>query len=135
MGCGCGAIGISIAVNQELSRLCFVDANARAVSITKENCQLNGLDRYEVVFSDAGIEEARGFTLFTGNPPYFSHYKIAELFVDTAYKALKPGGRAYLVAKTASWHYNAMKKQVWQRDAYQPEGLRDCKISERRLAV
>ncbi len=111
MGCGCGAIGISIAVNQELSRLCFVDANARAVSITKENCRLNGLDRYEVVFSDAGIEETRGFTLFTGNPPYFSHYKIAELFVDTAYKALKPGGRAYLVAKTSAWHYNAMKSR------------------------
>ncbi|MBI5679161.1 MAG: methyltransferase [Planctomycetes bacterium] len=108
MGCGCGAIGISIGVNQDVSRICFVDSNSRAVYITEKNCQLNGLERYEVVMSDIGIEEECGFTLFTGNPPYFSHYKISELFISTAYKALKPGGRAFIVAKTAAWHYKFM---------------------------
>ncbi len=108
MGCGCGAIGISIAVNQEISRVCFVDANSRAVYITEKNCQLNSLERYEVVMSDSGVKEESGFTLFTGNPPYFSHYKISELFIRTAYKALKPGGRAFIVAKTAAWHYKFM---------------------------
>lgn len=109
MGCGCGAIGISIAVNQDVSRVCFVDSNARAVYITEKNCKLNGLEYYEVVMSDSGIEEKNGFTLFTGNPPYFSNYKISELFITTAYKALKSGGRAYIVAKTAAWHYKFMK--------------------------
>lgn len=109
MGCGCGAVGVSIAVNQEVSRVCFVDSNSRAVSITEKNCQLNGLGRYEVVMSDTGIKEEGGFTLFAGNPPYFSHYKIAELFINTAYKALKPGGRAYIVARTATWHQKFMK--------------------------
>ena len=108
MGCGCGAIGISIAANQDVSRICFVDSNSRAVYITEKNCQLNGLERYEVMMSDTGIEEECGFTLFTGNPPYFSHYKISELFINTAYKALKPGGRAFIVAKTAAWHYKFM---------------------------
>lgn len=110
MGCGCGAVGVSIAVNQEVSRVCFVDSNARAVYITEKNCQLNGLQCYEVIMSDTGIKEAGGFTLFAGNPPYFSHYKISELFINTAYKALKPGGRAYIVAKTAIWHHKFMKK-------------------------
>ena len=108
MGCGCGAIGISIAANQDVSRICFVDSNSRAVYITEKNCQLNGLERYEVMMSDTGIEEECGFTLFTGNPPYFSHYKISELFISAAYKALKPGGRAFVVAKTAAWHYKFM---------------------------
>jgi len=108
MGCGCGAIGISIGVNQDVSRICFVDSNSRAVYITEKNCQLNGLERYEVMMSDTGIEEECGFTLFTGNPPYFSHYKISELFISAAYKALKPGGRAFIVAKTAAWHYKFM---------------------------
>lgn len=110
MGCGCGAIGISIAVNQDVSRICFVDSNSRAVYITEKNCQLNGLERYEVMMSDTGIEEECGFTLFTGNPPYFSHYKISELFISTAYKALKPGGRAFVVAKTATWHQKFMRE-------------------------
>ncbi|NUO08328.1 MAG: methyltransferase [Candidatus Brocadia sp.] len=109
MGCGCGAIGMSIAVNQDVSRVCFVDSNSRAFYITEKNCQLNGLERYELVMSDTGIKEEGGFTLFTGNPPYFSHYKISELFISIAYRALKPQGRAYLVAKTATWHYKFMK--------------------------
>jgi len=58
---------------------------------------------------DTGIEQEQEFTLFTGNPPYFTHYKISELFINTAYKALKPGGRAYIVAKTAAWHHAYMK--------------------------
>lgn len=110
MGCGCGAIGISIAVNQDVSRVCFADSNSRAVYITEKNCQLNGLERYEVIMSDTGIKEEGGFTLFAGNPPYFSHYKISELFINSAYRALKPGGRAYIVAKTATWHQKFMKQ-------------------------
>lgn len=109
MGCGCGAVGISVAVNQDVSKVCFVDSNSRAVYITERNCKLNGLERYEVLLRDTGIEEEQEFTLFTGNPPYFTHYKISELFINTAYKALKPGGRAYIVAKTATWHHTYMK--------------------------
>lgn len=109
MGCGCGAIGISIAVNQDVNKVCFVDSNSRALFITEKNCKRNGLERYEVLLRDTGIEQEQEFTLFTGNPPYFTHYKISELFISTAYKALKPGGRAYIVAKTAAWHHAYMK--------------------------
>lgn len=109
MGCGCGAVGISVAVNQDVSKVCFIDSNSRAVYITEKNCKLNGLECYEVLLQDTGIEEEQEFTLFTGNPPYFTHYKISELFINTAYKALKPGGRAYIVAKTATWHHTCMK--------------------------
>ena len=34
-----------------------------------------------------------------GNPPYYSHYAIAELFLQTALKGLKPGGRVQIVTK------------------------------------
>ncbi len=124
MGCGCGTIGISIAVNQDTSRICLVDSNSRAVYITEKNCRLNGLERYEVILSDTGIEEECAFTLFTGNPPYFSHYKISELFVNTAYRALRPAGRAFLVAKTATWHHKFMKEvfgnaEIINRRGYQ----------------
>jgi len=109
MGCGCGVVGISIAVNQHINNVCFVDSNSRATYVTEKNCLLNNLEHYEVRLSDQGVEEDGNFSLFTGNPPYFSHYKISELFICTAHKVLKQGGRAFIVAKTASWHYTFMK--------------------------
>ena len=41
--------------------------------------------------------------LAAGNPPYFSHFKIAELFVASAHEALKPGGKALFVTKHPEW--------------------------------
>lgn len=110
MGCGCGAIGISIAKNQKLSRICLIDSNSRAIYVTEKNCQLNGIDNYETALSDKGTDEKDAFTLFTGNPPYFSNYKISELFIQTAYNSLKKDGRAYIVAKTATYHFVSMKE-------------------------
>jgi len=108
MGCGCGCIGISLAMKQAGSRACFVDSNSRATYVTERNCRTNGLQNYEVVLSDRGLDSEGRFTLFVGNPPYFSHHKIAELFITTAHTALQPEGRAYVVAKTAQWHYEFM---------------------------
>ncbi|NQU42319.1 methyltransferase, partial [bacterium] len=110
MGCGSGAIGISLARNQELTRICFVDSNSRATLLTEKNCLRNGIENAEVVLSDKGPEGDGEFTLFVGNPPYYSNFRIAELFVRTAHRALKPGGRAYIVAKTAEWHRDFMKQ-------------------------
>ena len=37
--------------------------------------------------------------MFAGNPPYYSDYRIAEVFLETALRALKPGGLCYTVVK------------------------------------
>ncbi len=108
MGCGCGSIGISIAKNHNLNRLCLLDSNSRAIYSVEHNCRLNEMDNYETVLSDNGIDQPEAFTLFTGNPPYFSNYKISDLFIQTAHNCLKKNGRAYIVAKTASYHYDSM---------------------------
>ncbi|MBF0246032.1 MAG: methyltransferase [Planctomycetes bacterium] len=108
MGCGCGSIGISLAKNQPGSSVCFVDSHARAVTLTEENCRANGLMNYRVLLSDQGLPPPPGFTLFVGNPPYFSHDRIAELFMRTAFEVLLPQGRAYIVAKKADHHLGYM---------------------------
>jgi 16S rRNA (guanine1207-N2)-methyltransferase len=41
------------------------------------------------------------FDLFAGNPPYYSDFRIADLFLRTAHDALAPGGVCLTVAKTA----------------------------------
>lgn len=108
MGCGCGCIGISLAVNEPTSRVCLVDAYSRATYVAELGCRLNGLKDWEVLLSDGGVDARDEFTLFVGNPPYFSHHRIPRLFIDTAHRALRPGGRAYVVARQAEWHCRAM---------------------------
>ena len=57
----------------------------------------------ELVLADNGIPQRMegNFDVFVGNPPYYSEYRIAEVFCETAKRALKPGGECYMVCKNA----------------------------------
>jgi len=55
---------------------------------------------HPLVLSDSGLDKG-AFDLVVGNPPYYSDFRIAELFVLTAFHVLKPGGAGMLVAKSA----------------------------------
>jgi 16S rRNA (guanine1207-N2)-methyltransferase len=109
MGCGCGSVGISLARNQPTASVCFVDSHSRAVAIAEENCRVNGITRCSFVLSDQGLPPDPCFTLFVGNPPYYSNNRIADLFIRTAHATLVQGGRAYLVAKNVSHYVDYMK--------------------------
>ena len=110
MGCGCGSIGVALARNEPTASVCFVDSHARAVAITEANSRANGLERFTVVLADQGLPPPPRFTLFVGNPPYYSHDRIADVFMRTAFDALLPGGRAYVVAKHAAHHLEFMRR-------------------------
>ena len=112
MGCGCGLVGFLIAnrLNQTLKHsnnqtisLVMVDSHARAVEAATENAAKFGIPA-EVILSDNGTPERMDgtFDVFVGNPPYYSDYRIAEVFLETAKRALKPGGICYTVVKNAA---------------------------------
>ncbi|PID27613.1 MAG: hypothetical protein CSB55_08550 [Candidatus Cloacimonadota bacterium] len=103
MGCGSGVIGISLAKNTENSHVVFIDSNSRAIRVTEENCKLNNIENYETILSSSGINRPGKFDLFAGNPPYFGNFKIAELFINTAWANLAVGGEAYFVAKSSDY--------------------------------
>ena len=124
MGCGCGSVGISLARNQPSASVCFLDSSSRAVAVTDANCRANGLTRYSVVLSDDGLPPEPRFTLFVGNPPYYSNHRIADLFVRTALSTLVLGGRAYLVGKNTTHYVEYMTElfghvEVINRRGYQ----------------
>ena len=100
MGCGCGLVGILLAKSQPNVRVTFVDSHARALAATRRNLAALGLEKTELTLSDEGITQP-GFSLFAGNPPYYSDFRIAELFLRTAHATLRPGGICLMVAKTA----------------------------------
>ncbi|NQV26543.1 MAG: methyltransferase, partial [Rhodopirellula sp.] len=43
------------------------------------------------------------YDLALANPPYFSNFRIAEIFVQAAMNSLKPGGRLHFVTKQPEW--------------------------------
>lgn len=106
MGCGCGLVGLLMAKSMPESRLLMVDSHSRAVEASRFNADKFGIAA-EVELADDGIdsldESYRGaFDVFVGNPPYYSDYRIADVFLDTAKKALKTGGVCYTVCKNAA---------------------------------
>jgi 16S rRNA (guanine1207-N2)-methyltransferase len=100
MGCGSGLVGILLAKACPEVTVTFVDSHSRAIEATKQNLDALGMKRHTLVLSSRGVDQS-GFDLFVGNPPYYSDFRIAELFVKTAFQVLKPGGVGFLVAKSA----------------------------------
>lgn len=115
MGCGCGLVGLLIANRLQKNdasavqpltsglNLTMVDSHSRAVEAATENAAKFGIPA-EVILSDNGTPKRMDgtFDVFVGNPPYYSDYRIAEVFLETAKRALKPGGVCYTVVKNAA---------------------------------
>ena len=103
MGCGCGLVGLLIAKAVKGVSLVGVDSHSRAVEAANLNAQAQGIEA-EVILSDNGTPARMDgtFDVFVGNPPYYSDYRIAEVFLETATRALKPGGVCYTVCKNAA---------------------------------
>ena len=89
--------------NNRTISLVMVDSHSRAVEAARENAAKFGIPA-EVILSDNGTPARMDgtFDVFVGNPPYYSDYRIAEVFLDTAKRALKPGGVCYTVVKNAA---------------------------------
>jgi len=100
MGCGCGLVGYLVSSVSPGMRIVAVDSHSRAVEAARLNAGNLGIDA-DVILSDSGIppEMDGTFDVFVGNPPYYSDYRIADVFLETAARALKPGGICYTVCK------------------------------------
>ena len=100
MGCGSGLVGFLVkSVVKDIS-LVMVDSHSRAVEAANLNAANFNMPA-EVILADNGTPARMDgtFDVFAGNPPYYSDYRIAEVFLETAKRALKPGGVCYTVVK------------------------------------
>ena len=101
MGCGCGLVGLLIAKNVPAGHIAFLDSHARALEAAKRNAAALGFANVSFTLSDNGAPQ-RGYDLFVGNPPYYSEYRIADIFLEGARGALRRGGACLTVAKAAT---------------------------------
>jgi len=126
IGCGCGAVGVAIAVRGQSdavpTEVLSIDSNARAVACTAESADLNQITTLTAKLTCTGeVDHPASYDIAIANPPYYADFRIAKLFVDSALKALIPGGSLHLVTKHATW-YQENLFPGWRDLKIQPRG-------------
>ena len=106
IGCGSGVVSLAAALREADVRVTAIDSSTRAIECTRRGAEMNGLqDRITAVLSsDGSVPESGSFDVALANPPYFAHFRIAELFLQAAQTALRPGGQVWIVGKQPDWY-------------------------------
>lgn len=111
LGCGCGAVALAAALQYPEAQVLAVDSHARAIACTRNSAARNQLERIDTLLaSDAVLPNPNAWDLILTNPPYYSDFRISELFLQSARTALRPGGRVHLVTKLTDWHVARMSQ-------------------------
>ncbi len=113
VGCGSGCVAIGIAARDPSVRVHAFDSAARAVECTRWGAEHNGLANLTVALEAEGhVPEPGTWDLALANPPYYSDFRLAELFVESARLALAPGGTLLVVTKQPTWYVEHLP-QMW----------------------
>jgi 16S rRNA (guanine1207-N2)-methyltransferase len=106
IGCGTGAVSLAALVRTPGLHLDAIDSAARAVDCAWQSARLNELqERFAVWLSSCRqLPDTGSYDVVLTNPPYFHQLQIAELFLQTARRALRPGGALWAVGKQAGWY-------------------------------
>ena len=126
---GCGAGALALAFSTVARRVVATDVNPRALSWTRLNARLNGIDRIEVRLGDR-YEPVRGerFARIVSQPPFlarrpggaassFAHGgergdELSLGVVAGAAAHLAAGGRALVLADWPLFHHDAIEVRV-----------------------
>ena len=113
IGCGSGCVALGIAARDASIRVHAFDSAARAVECTRRGAERNGLANVTVALESRGrVPDPGSWDLALANPPYYSDFRLAELFVESARLALAPGGTLLVVTKQPAWYLDHLP-QMW----------------------
>ena len=100
MGCGYGAIGISLKKHNPSCTLTMADINERAVALAKKNAEVNGIDA-EILQGDGFAPVInRVFDLIVCNPPIRAgKHTIYQMFSNAANATAEQGAFILVIRK------------------------------------
>lgn len=109
VGCGWGAIGVTVGKRFPACRVIMTDVNERAADLARENARRNGIAA-EVLVGDglAAIGE-RFFDYILTNPPIRAGKQVIYGIFAAARDRLKPGGEMDLVIRKQQGADSAVK--------------------------
>ena len=98
VGCGYGALGLTLAAMSPKGTATLIDKDFVAVEYCRRNAAANGLENTEIFLSN-GLNQVEqdGFNLVVTNLPAKSGKELYTLMFCDAYSKLQPGGRFYIV--------------------------------------
>ena len=98
VGCGYGALGLTLAAMSPKGTATLIDKDFVAVEYCRRNAAANGLENTEIFLSN-GLNQVEqdGFNLVVTNLPAKSGKELYTLMFCDVYSKLQPGGRFYIV--------------------------------------
>ena len=111
LGCGAGAIALTLATRSPAATVWAVDVNARARALCASNAAANGLANVRVAAPDGVPADVRIDALWS-NPPIRIGKPALHALLATWLRRLAPSGTAVLVVQK---HLGADSLQAWLR--------------------
>jgi len=98
LGCGYGAIGLTLAKLAKQGQTTLVDKDFVAIEYAKRNAQLNKINNVDILLSN-GFDQIRDkrFDLVVSNIPAKVGNELMTLFFSDAYNQLTTGGQIVVV--------------------------------------
>lgn len=119
IGCGSGSVTLGIAKRDPSAQVHAVDSNARSLACLARALKLNGITNVTMELNHDGVSGGPDqFDMALANPPYFGDFRIAEKFIATAHRALRPGGRLVLVTKQPNWYRENLERWLVECDVF-----------------
>ncbi|HHT66146.1 MAG: class I SAM-dependent methyltransferase [Caldicoprobacterales bacterium] len=112
LGCGYGAIGISIAKLNPKALVTMVDINQRAVELALRNLEKNQIKNAVAHFSDGYQQINERFHAIVSNPPIRTGKNVIYPLFEQSIDHLLPGGCLYLVIQKKQGAKSAVEKLI-----------------------
>ena len=111
VGCGYGAIGISLASSSPESTVHMIDINLRATNLAQRNAENNRINNIQVYESNLYQNvEKKSFTTVVSNPPIRAGKKVVHDILTGAFDYLVSGGALTIVIGKQHGAASAEKK-------------------------
>ncbi|MDD3999443.1 MAG: methyltransferase [Bacilli bacterium] len=110
LGCGYGAIGLSIAKVYRESSLEMIDVNLRALELCKNNAEANLIKNVEIYESNLYDQVANFFDLIISNPPIRAGKAVVHGIIEKAEAYLTSEGEVWVVIQKKQGALSYLKR-------------------------
>ncbi|MCO4852254.1 class I SAM-dependent methyltransferase [Bacillus vallismortis] len=112
VGCGYGPIGLSLANAFKDRAIHMIDVNERAVELSNENAEQNGITNVKIYQSDlfSNVDSAETFASILTNPPIRAGKKVVHAIFEKSAEHLKTSGELWIVIQKKQGAPSAIEK-------------------------